>query len=67
MQDDGLNGDALAGDVILEGQQVVIAMSACDAEGRAAEAAAVKGQFAQIWKNADMPISSSCMCVNGRK
>lgn len=36
---------------------------ALQAQGKAAEAAAVKGRFQEIWTRADVKIQSSCSCV----
>ncbi|HZE97533.1 MAG TPA: tetratricopeptide repeat protein [Planctomycetota bacterium] len=33
------------------------------AQGRKPEAAEVEAQFKEVWKNADLPITSSCLCL----
>ena len=39
---------------------------ALEAQGRAADAAAVKAQFDRTWSRADTPMVSSCLCVKPR-
>jgi tetratricopeptide (TPR) repeat protein len=40
---------------------------ALEAQGREAEAAAVKAQFDRTWSRADTPMVSSCLCVKSRR
>ena len=36
-------------------------------QGKASDAAGTEKEFKQVWKNADLPITSSCLCLPGAK
>lgn len=40
--------------------------AALNGQGKSREAGQIEGQFAKVWKGADVPITSSCLCLPGK-